>query len=1261
MPVSPATFLAIANDFLVATSNQNRGADVHAAPTANGGFLVVWNAPDAGNDTNVRVRSFDAIGVPTNGFLNDILVNTTTAQLQHNPRVAELTNGNFVVAWDSNDPGFADIRARVFSNTGVPLNISGSTDDFLVSTSTNNIQANPQVAALTNGRFAIVWNSLDNGADNDVRGRVFNADGTPSSVADFLVGTSSGGEQVNQRITALSGGGYVVTWQSTDLSAHPVIRGRVFGADGSPLAANDFLISNVVARDEANPLIASLPNGGFVVAWESQDNGFDRDIHARIYDANGAQVNQAAGDIVISTTNGGEQLLGSLTVLPNGRIFIAWTGGGNNSNSDVWGRLFEIDGSPVNVGGSVNDFVVNNQAIGDQSGPEVTALSGGGFAVTWIGSQGASDSDVFGRVFNAGGSVAIVNGSTGDIAISSTNTNNQYQQQIVPLSNGGFAAVWLSLETGGGAVLRSRVWEPAPRIPILSLTSDTGWSASDKITNIGSLSVASIEAGASVQYSTNGGVDWSNSASVVEGQNSVVVRQIDAAGFVSGISEAFIFTLDSTSPNVGSVAITGATINGGSGTLLVGQSSSIQVGLNEGVHVGGNPRLTLNNGGIATYNSVLSSDSILFFDYVVQAGESTNDLAIVAFDFNGASIVDISGNSLSPGGAVTNPAGIVNTVAATESSDLIVGSNLADSLQAFGGNDTLRGLDGADNLNGGAGNDSIDGGIGRDVAIYSAARGNYSIGRNVDGSVSIVDNRNNAPDGVDTLVNVEALQFSDSIVSLPALPLGPRVVSDLSNDWVDGVNQNGQWAFRYASPTNIGVLGGTIDPTVRTSDPWGSPQESFGDLPGIFRSNGAELFAHGWNEGDVVAHSSSSQPIAIVWTAASDSIVTVSGHAWMTRDVGRDNHFGLYIPGVYGFELSTLTTDVNHPYAFSYTTPGTMAAGSFVEFWTRGISNFGDYIGIDLEIIAAPTDGTVRSSAASRTLASGEANLIYSGGGSFAGTGNGVANVFVGLAGNDTFSGGDGADTMWGGDGVDVLTGDAGDDSLAAGWGDDFLRGGDGADTLNGGVGSDQMRGAAGNDVYYVDEIGDVVAENPDDGIDEIRSLLKSYSIASKFNMENLTYIGSADFAGTGNNLANVITGGAGNDTLTGGAGDTLVGGDGNNTYVLTSAGVTITSTTAGVDTVIEGLSSYTAAANVRAVVLQATPWNASVFANNLGNELTALGANANLVGGNGNDTMHGDAGGDALAGGLGNDVLYGASALAALGDKLRGGAGDDA
>ena len=55
-------------------------------------------------------------------------------------------------------------------------------------------------------------------------------------------------------------------------------------------------------------------------------------------------------------------------------------------------------------------------------------------------------------------------------------------------------------------------------------------------------------------------------------------------------------------------------------------------------------------------------------------------------------------------------------------------------------------------------------------------------------------------------------------------------------------------------------------------------------------------------------------------------------------------------------------------------------------------------------------------------------------------------------------------------------------------------------------------------------------------------SCMATFSISTLTAVENLTYTGAGNFNGTGNALANTITGGIGNDTLRGGAGgDTFV------------------------------------------------------------------------------------------------------------------------
>ena len=136
--------------------------------------------------------------------------------------------------------------------------------------------------------------------------------------------------------------------------------------------------------------------------------------------------------------------------------------------------------------------------------------------------------------------------------------------------------------------------------------------------------------------------------------------------------------------------------------------------------------------------------------------------------------------------------------------------------------------------------------------------------------------------------------------------------------------------------------------------------------------------------------------------------------------------------------------------------------------------------------------------------------------------------------------------------------GTAGNDWIKAGAGNDDLTGGDGNDYLNGGTGADFLIGGKGNDTFVIDNIGDIIGEGLNGGIDTVESAI---TWTLKANLENLTLIGTSAINGTGNTLnntltgntaANILTGGLGNDILNGGAGaDTIIGGLGNDNLYL--------------------------------------------------------------------------------------------------------------
>ena len=229
-----------------------------------------------------------------------------------------------------------------------------------------------------------------------------------------------------------------------------------------------------------------------------------------------------------------------------------------------------------------------------------------------------------------------------------------------------------------------------------------------------------------------------------------------------------------------------------------------------------------------------------------------------------------------------------------------------------------------------------------------------------------------------------------------------------------------------------------------------------------------------------------------------------------------------------------------------------------------------------------------------------------------------------GFGGTDVLSNVEGADgsiandTLIGDLNANSFFGDDGDDSIEGGDGDDFLSGGDGNDMLFGGKGDfDALSGGAGNDVIdgglggndevqFTDAMSGVsvdleegIANDGSGGVDTLNEI--EGALGSDFN-DTLD----------GNEVANQLLGGNGDDMINGfGGTDTLNGG-------------------AGDDTILGG------------------------FANDI---LVGGGGFDILNGEDGNDTLDASLGNGDLFGGKGNDSLIGGLNLD---DLLRGDEGDD-
>src|SRR3954462_943822 len=244
-----------------------------------------------------------------------------------------------------------------------------------------------------------------------------------------------------------------------------------------------------------------------------------------------------------------------------------------------------------------------------------------------------------------------------------------------------------------------------------------------------------------------------------------------------------------------------------------------------------------------------------------------------------------------------------------------------------------------------------------------------------------------------------------------------------------------------------------------------------------------------------------------------------------------------------------------------------------------------------------------------------------------------------------------------------TITGTEGNDSLVGGPGNDTLFGLGGNDTIDGGPEADSMIGGTGDDLYFVDHTGDVIVEQQNGGVDEVRSVA-GYTLPDWVN--NLTLVDSPTIHpifGGGNAIENVITGNQldnrlfgmdgndtvlgmdGNDTLDGGTGNNQIsGGNGDDVINKTGWGNDTVDGGAGLDNVFLQNAQTPVTANFGTGVMtggDASGTAQSMLSNVENLDAGALNASVSFTGSSGNDLLRGGTQADLLIGGAGNDILY--------------------
>lgn len=572
----------------------------------------------------------------------------------------------------------------------------------------------------------------------------------------------------------------------------------------------------------------------------------------------------------------------------------------------------------------------------------------------------------------------------------------------------------------------------------------------------------------------------------------------------------------------------------------------------------------------------------------------------------------------------------VEHVIGNDQSNSITGDGVANNLSGRGGHDSISGQAGDDSLFGGSGNDTLDGGVGDDFLAGGSGNDTYR----VDSSADVVEEL--AGEGTDVVESTISFTLSDNVENLVLLApglvgtgnsLGNRITGSNGNDTLEGLGGN---------DTLIGGDGGDVLDGGTGND---SMVGGLGDDHYYVDSASDSVIEASAGGNDTVSSS-------ISYTLGAEvENLTLIGSAAIN---GTGNLLANVIQGNAG--ANSLYGGDGNDTIFGGEGNDTLTGGLGDDFMVGGRGN--DSYVLDSAgdiVVEAADEGTDTVSAAfSYTLGDNIEALVLTGTASVNGTGNADANTLTGNAGANVLSGLDGNDT---------------------------LSGGSGDDTLDGGSGDDSLIGGSGNDLFIVDSVGDVVVEASSGGTDTVQSSV-SYALAA--NVEHLVLTGTGNLNGTGNTLANSITGtdganslsgldgndslfgGAGDDTLDGGSGDdrldggtgndSMAGGAGNDVYIVDALGDTVTEAASNGTDRVESSVSFTLGANVENLTLTGlaaingtgNTLSNVLIGNEAANSLSGLDGNDSLDGGAGNDTLDGGAGADTLNGGTGDDSMVG-------------------
>ncbi len=269
----------LGSEFQVNTYTTGSQSVSTIAMDKNGNFAIAWQSDGQdGDGYGIYAQRYDMAGVAQG---SEFKVNTYTTNNQRLPSIAINEDGDFVVAWQSNgqDGSGEGIYAQRYNASGVAQG-----NEFLVNTHTTNDQSSPAIAMDADGNFVIAWWSQDQ--DGDAQGiyaQRYNAVGETQG-SEFQVNTYTTSSQLAPSIAMDADGDFVIAWQSTGQDGNLTgTFARRYNASGEP-QGSEFQVNTYTTSNQLNASISMDADGDFVITWRSTgQDGSGNGIYGQRY------------------------------------------------------------------------------------------------------------------------------------------------------------------------------------------------------------------------------------------------------------------------------------------------------------------------------------------------------------------------------------------------------------------------------------------------------------------------------------------------------------------------------------------------------------------------------------------------------------------------------------------------------------------------------------------------------------------------------------------------------------------------------------------------------------------------------------------------------------------------------------------------------------------------------------------------------------------------------------------------------------------